>query len=271
MITRRFLFVFALFIFLTAPVYAQRQDGIRPSFKQGYARNMSESKAPHLWRGKTGHWATSLGATGNTLYDTSIFKNHGTLTNMDAGTDWVVDQNYALNFDGSDDYVDMENEPFWDGTVFNHTYIVLVNQKGDGGTREALIDGATMLSKGAGFSAGFAFSIDHTSRKLMWTSNAVNHLSDSAITDNTRQLVGVTIDGSGNLIFYINGISDGTASVAYGTDNDFQLRIGNFDSGTDKNYFNGNIASALIYNRVLTPNEMKQWYINPFAGLQRHE
>jgi hypothetical protein len=40
------------------------------------------------------------------LLDRSGYGNHGTLTNMDAGTDWVGSQyGWALDFDGVDDYV----------------------------------------------------------------------------------------------------------------------------------------------------------------------
>ena len=47
-----------------------------------------------------------MGATGDRLIDHSRQGNHGTLTNMDPATDWVTQNSgYALNFDGSNDYV----------------------------------------------------------------------------------------------------------------------------------------------------------------------
>jgi hypothetical protein len=53
-----------------------------------------------------GAWAPCLGPTGLTLRDWSGFGNHGTLTNMDAATDWVNSfGRYALDFDGSNDHV----------------------------------------------------------------------------------------------------------------------------------------------------------------------
>jgi hypothetical protein len=59
-----------------------------------------------LRQGLVGAWCPSLGPSGNTLIDRSGYGNHGTLTDMDAATDWVSGRfGWALDFDGSDDYV----------------------------------------------------------------------------------------------------------------------------------------------------------------------
>jgi hypothetical protein len=69
-----------------------------------------ESEYPELWRGVRGYWAPCLGPSGTRLHDVSGLNNWGTLTNMDAATDWVVDSGrYALDFDGSNDYVSAGN------------------------------------------------------------------------------------------------------------------------------------------------------------------
>jgi hypothetical protein len=60
-----------------------------------------------LRQGLVGAWCPSLpnGGSGNMLPDVSGFGNHGTLTNM-AADDWVSGQyGRALDFDGSNDYV----------------------------------------------------------------------------------------------------------------------------------------------------------------------
>jgi hypothetical protein len=65
-----------------------------------------ESAHPQLWDGVVGAWCPSLGPTGSRLHDMSGRSNWGTLTNMDNATDWVIDGGqYALDFDGSNDYV----------------------------------------------------------------------------------------------------------------------------------------------------------------------
>lgn len=57
--------------------------------------------------GLVGAWCPSVSGWGGTvLRDLSGYGNHGTLTNMDPATDWVVSEGkQALDFDGSDDYV----------------------------------------------------------------------------------------------------------------------------------------------------------------------
>ena len=67
-----------------------------------------ESAYPELWRGCVGAWAPCLGPTGLRLHDLSRYRNWGTLTNMDAATDWVVSGGrYALDTDGVNDYLVM--------------------------------------------------------------------------------------------------------------------------------------------------------------------
>ncbi len=86
-----------------------RSRNVRPSWKQGFARNAAESAYPGLWKGLVGAWVPSLGVTGLTLRDVSGRHNHGTLTNMDPATDWVTtDQRglpWALELDEINDHV----------------------------------------------------------------------------------------------------------------------------------------------------------------------
>jgi hypothetical protein len=66
-----------------------------------------------LRQGLVGAWCPSLGATGYTLLDRSGYGNHGTLTNMDAGTDWVGGAHgTVLDFDGSNDFVEVPNSSY---------------------------------------------------------------------------------------------------------------------------------------------------------------
>ena len=80
------------------------------SYSNGFAPRDGQPLYPGLWRNCVGAWAPGLGPTGLTFRDCSGFGNHGTLTNMDPGTDWVISGGrYALDFDGSDDYVNVPN------------------------------------------------------------------------------------------------------------------------------------------------------------------
>jgi hypothetical protein len=63
-------------------------------------------RSSNLWNGVVGFWSATAGPSGYRLLDRSGRGNHGTLTDMDAATDWVVDDGrYALDFDGVNDYV----------------------------------------------------------------------------------------------------------------------------------------------------------------------
>ena len=74
-----------------------------PSYRSGFysPRRGGTPKYPSLWDGCVGAWAPSLGATGLTLRGESVYGNHGTLMNMDPASDWVVSGGKgALDFDG---------------------------------------------------------------------------------------------------------------------------------------------------------------------------
>ena len=63
-----------------------------------------------LERGVVGYWCPMLATTGLGLYDRSGRGNHGTLTGMDAATDWVTSKvrntaGRVLDFDGVNDHV----------------------------------------------------------------------------------------------------------------------------------------------------------------------
>jgi len=83
----------------------------------------TELRYPGLWRGCVGAWNPGLGPSGLTLRDWSGRGNHGTLTNMDAGTDWVSSQGrYALDFDGSNDCVVLPSTVLTSGSPFSLTW-----------------------------------------------------------------------------------------------------------------------------------------------------
>ena len=67
-----------------------------------------QSAYPELWEGVRVYYAPCLGPTGTRLADLGGSSNLGTLTSMDAATDWVVDDGrYALDFDGVNDRIDI--------------------------------------------------------------------------------------------------------------------------------------------------------------------
>jgi len=76
------------------------------SYSNGFAPRDGQPLYPELWRGCVGAWNPGLGPSGLSLRDWSGYGNHGTLTNMDAASDWVASGGrYALDFDGTDDRI----------------------------------------------------------------------------------------------------------------------------------------------------------------------
>ena len=68
--------------------------------------NASRAVYPTVLQGLVGAWCPSLGPSGYTLLDRSGRGHHGTMTNMDAGSDWVgTPGGWALDFDGTNDYI----------------------------------------------------------------------------------------------------------------------------------------------------------------------
>ena len=81
---------------------------IPASYANGFAPRDGRPLYPEFSHGLIGNWAPCLGPTGLTLRDWSGRANHGTLTNMVPGDDWIVsDGRYSLDFDGSNDFVSL--------------------------------------------------------------------------------------------------------------------------------------------------------------------
>lgn len=246
---------------------------LRPSFKTGFARSASESANPHLWRGLIGAWVPSMGVTGNILHDVSTFKNHGTLTNMDAGTDWIIGKNgYALDFAGDDDYVDIGKKlDSLDLSVFveierNGTGTIhSITSRYDTGSAQRswalnitdLNQIEAVVSKNGSVSEGVS-------------SNIIT--SFSTVTDSNKHYIGFTYnflgDGTSDFILYFDGpqVASNLSAVGPIFNGSENIVIGKIDiAGVPSRHFNGQIGQVLIHNRVLTPNEVYQLYIDPLA------
>jgi hypothetical protein len=79
---------------------------MNPSY-QHYGTH-DDSEFPELWDKCVFAAAPCLGPSGLRLHDHSGRANWGTLTNMDAATDWVVsDGRYSLDMDGSNDHLQL--------------------------------------------------------------------------------------------------------------------------------------------------------------------
>ena len=220
-----------------------------PSYRSGFysPRRGGTPKYPSLWDGCVGAWAPSLGATGGRLFDHSLYGNHGTLTDMDPASDWVVSGGKgALDFDGSNDYVSTS------GNVFKNTTTALfmwVYSTSAGASR----DNQTVYSTST---YTHYFSVGASTLNLYHTGPATWQSSGS-LTINEWQHVGFIINGSTRKLF-LNGseiasVSDTTASIYSGT---HSMRFGARVDGVFSP-FQGRIDDIRIYNRPLDGTEIR--------------
>jgi hypothetical protein len=218
-----------------------------------------------LRHGLVGAWCPSLGATGYTLLDRSGYGNHGTLVNMDAGTDWVGGPyGTALDFDGVNDYV---AQPLKSGSTIDHTQSVWFSTQRTTYQYLLALEGFCSPPNtwnliriditNASQVAGYVF--DGSSIFIGSTTVTVNTWTHAAMTR------------SGNVFqFYVNGRLTGSGSYtpffisSSPTVNDIGARR-NLPTATP---FFGQIDDVRFYDRALTFAEIRLLASEPGIGLK---
>ena len=212
-----------------------------------------------LARGLVGCWIFNEGS-GDKVYDLSGYGNHGTLTNMDPATDWVGGKHgWALDFDGSNDYVDTADAPFQ-----------LAN-----GTFEAWayaddIDTHYLASKDlSGYHDDFWLYLIGSSPHILQfgidsgsTEYKVDSDAEFPLTTWTHIAV---VWGSGGMKMYIDGVlqadTDSHTGGVVANGRNFVIGAG---KGNAYNW-DGLIGLARIYNRGLSPAEVALLHDEPFC------
>lgn len=224
------------------------------------AQNASEAAYPHLWRGLAGAWVPSLGVTGETLRDVSGHGNNGTLTNMDAATDWQASGGgWCLDFDGSNDFV-IVGDHQWSATP---NTIALWVRPSATGANQFLFDGSTSSSLGFGVS----IRITNTATVRYWSYNANFNVTSTATVSagNWYHLTG-SFDGATSRVF-INGVLAGSQ-----TGDSLNSVTGSYTIGSSQALggpTNGKIDDVRFFQRALTPAEIKTLATKRGVGLQR--
>lgn len=238
------------------------------------------SRYPELWRGCVGAWAMCLGPTGTRLHDFSGRQNWGTLTNMDAATDWVVSGGqYALDFDGVDDYTTITSHNAFDISNIK-TISAWINPVAFDGASSATDiiakDAAirdwslTAYDTGLGQStATISFSVFGSSGGYLW-----RRTDSEVLVTNKWQHVAFTYDGAIstiNMRLFLDGNLQATSDLssgAYGShpSNSNPLLIGL--RGGLNSHWNGQLDDIRIYSRALTEPEIKLLASRRGIGLQ---
>jgi len=207
------------------------------------------SRYASLRQGLVGAWCPSLGASGFRLIDRSGYNNHGVLTGMDPGTDWVASGGKgALDFDGVNDYVTTTNSvkslpfaiSFW---ARNNTTGVLFS----------ILSQAVNQWDGWYGGIGYITAVNFNS----FGSTVTNSLADSSVWQHHCYVV---LDNV-NAVYYVNGIPATGTLNRTPSRGFYSFAIGCSYRAVDRdNFANGQIDDVRIYNRAVTPSEIQLLY-----------
>ncbi len=233
----------------------------QPSRHQGFAHSQGESAHHDLWP-VAGAYVPAFGPTGVTLRDV-VNKKDGTLTNMSPGTDYVIgDDGYALHFDGGiQQYVTIPDlSSLW---TTEATVVIWLRLN-------------TNIPTESGETGAWNFGGASNSTHYPWTDENIYDETflltrinaGPSIVDMTQwhQYAVTTTPGAGGWNLYQNAMlvttSTGDASATFHTTPLIGKSTGSF-------YLDGDIASVLFYDRVLTPNQLQHLYQDHLAPFRR--
>ena len=231
------------------------------------ARNGSQARMPSLWRGLVGAWSPVLGVQGSRLFDLSFGGNHGDLTNMDPATDWAVgERGYALDFDGSNDYVDLGDIDVTSGSISVWANIRNTQTMNQG-----------VLTKRGADDTDLPFQVGGVANtgkyRLIFEESSSYYFVDTQDfgTGVWVHVVG-TVKSGVEMVIYANGqqeASDNT--IGNCSTNNFNWKLGALSEGSGieegDTKFDGRIAEALLYDRVLTSGDVRALYLAGPGGI----
>jgi len=212
--------------------------------------------------GLVGFWLFHEGA-GGVVHDLTGYGNHGTLTNMDPATDWVVGEHGpALDFDGSDDYARVADDPSLDvsavtiggivkcGTMVSDGYIV---SKRDGGT----CAWGLWIESGAG-------------RANLIGGQTTSNLYSASNVGTSLRHVAATLTAGGSATIYIDGVEDATGDITPCDSESVDVYIGARGDGAGGaiRVLDGRLELAYVYARALSAAEVRALYEQPLLPLQ---
>lgn len=231
---------------------------------------MRTQRAGSLTQGLVGAWCPSLGATGFRLQDRSGRNNHGTLTNM-VSTSWVTSGGKgALDFDNSDDFVNvgagnllLSDSGFsvtgWFNVRSTSSWRSFASKVNANNTNRQMF-----LGINGGFgppTAGLSFFTNSAGSGSIGTSAltvnrwyffSATHIGSSATANN---LFVFSQDGGSEAMtrFSGNGGIDADSGVN-------PIRIGRFHDASPLT-MDGQLDDIRVYNRALTAPEIRQLYV----------
>ena len=216
-----------------------------------------------LKQGLVGAWIPSVSGSGLLLPDLSGRGNNGQLTNMDA-SDWVSSQyGRALDFDGTNDLIELGSLDLLRQPLSISAWAL----RRSSGANHTIIDGAT----NADFSFGSHIRFLSNNRIRYYFNNSSGAFVDTVSTPsiNSWHFIACTFDGTTTRI-YLNGILEASA-----TGDTFGTAIGSYRIGCLSSVYGANVMvmdgqldDIRIYNRALSASEIRLLASRPGIGLE---
>ena len=241
---------------------------IKPSYQSGYARNASESENPQLWDGLVGAWMPSLGVTGETLRDVSGNGNHGTLTNMDAASDWVAtSKGLALDFDGTAGSTD-------------HVVTQTIKHGVSNGDFTWSIWFYPTTSRPSGSTINGICGIESYSPVFGWSPNGFNNQLGyywggwkgfGVYPSLNSWNHGVMTRKNGVITGYLDGKIGSSSNLQSNSMNNGRLVIGRSGVNYAPDPFGGRLTNFIFHNRALSPQEIQTLYVDSLAPFRKKQ
>ena len=180
-------------------------------------------------------------------------------------------QNHSLNFDGVDDFVDLQQNFAFEATD-SFTVEAWINIRSNGSFQQVI------AKLGAGDVSFRGWGLQITEEGFLSAYVAAEFSIQRVYVEGSQVLeediwhhVAMSFNGEDEILLYVNGeseslgvvISDGALPTISTT---APTHIGNFDDGTAQEHFNGNIDEVRIWNGVRALEEITTNYMTELSG-----
>lgn len=157
----------------------------------------------------------------------------------------------SIYFDGAVDYVDMEDALDLNPSQFTISAWIK-RDAADSGTK------SIVSKRNTAFTQGYDFRILNDNRIEVFWKNGSNQTltSTTAIPDDEWHQVAVTYNGT-TARLYIDGIEDSSGSKSAPVNTNESFYIAAAGKGTSVQHFRGNIDEVRVWDRMLTPNQLR--------------
>jgi len=211
-----------------------------------------------LAQGVVGWWEMNMGS-GLVVPDLSAAQNDGTMKDMDAETDWTAGTDgYALDFDGSNDYVAIAGAASTWNFATDYTVMARFNPRGWG-------HGGYGRILACGQNEGWMMYVRQPSTTCVFNHLGKSNVSIGPIALGNTYTAAAVVDASGNGTPYLDGVAGTPGSMGGYTNAVDPLLMGS-RKATDR-WFDGQIEQVTIYDRALSADEVAWLYAEPHAPI----